>query len=1216
MKEFQMALEQCELFDMGYRGPKFTWSNCQESQTFIKERLDRGVANHDWYELYPDAEVIVEVSTTSDHAVLLVHLTGVQNGAKKYGFRYEAKWTLEQGYNEVVSRAWENSRSENSQWAHIEQKIAKCKWGILRWQRETSGAFKKSVSQMKKHLEKVQEREDLQAVTEARELKKEINILLDQDDMKWRQRAKADWLKMGDRNTKFFHACANQRRQKNWIKKIKTEAGVVLDSSVDIRTAFVEYFSTLFSAGPGINMEPCLQALDTRVTESMNKDLLKVFTEEEVEIALKQMGAFKAPGPDGLPAGFFQHHWEILGGEVSKNILAILNSGIMPNSLNLTYIALIPKMKNPMSVSDFRPISLCNVLYKLISKVLANRLKKILPLIISPTQSAFIPGRLITDNVLAAYETLHTMNSRMNGKKGFMAVKLDMSKAYDRVEWGFLEETMKRLGFAPQWIRLIMMCVSTVRYSVVVNGEPCGSIAPSRGLRQGDPISPYLFLLCAEVLSSMLTQANREGSLMGVPTSKLGPRVSHLFFADDSLLFCRSNLPQWNSLTTLLRKYEEASGQRLNNNKTAIFFSKNTPMVDREKIVEIAGIPATQRYDSYLGLPALVGRSRVAAFRSIKERIWKKLQDWKVKFLSQAGKEVLLKAVIQAIPTYSMSVFMLPRSLCLEINSLMSKFWWGHQDKTRVHWMSWRRLGESKANGGMGFRDLEIFNQALLAKQAWRLWKSPDSFLSKIMKAKYYRGGSFLEARLGNRPSFAWRSIYGSSALLKEGLIWRIGNGKKVSIWKDRWIPKPSTFMVQSQPILLDPCAKVCDLIDDETRWWKPNLLEQIFSQPDVQAICSIPISGTNQEDRQIWRGTKNGLFSVKSAYYMQVELKEKEMAGCSTRKDGDGVWRIIWGMKIPNVEKNFLWRACKDILPTRANLHRRKIVEDASCPICGREEETTSHILWQCPSAMDVWGQRGVAVQKMPSENMRFTQVVEKVFDRGNMEEFQQFVGLARRIWKRRNDVVHGKAFVHPDILAKGALLAVEEFVAANETGVVASTMAPHSNAWTAPQPGWLKVNWDASFQRTHSWMGFGVVVRDEKGRLVAATSKTVAGSLEPALAEAWGALIAIRLCKTMNFRNVHLEGDAQVVIQAVHSSAEDWSSMGLLVADIKEELTSLQQWRMTFIRRDGNSAAHILSKEASNNFIDKCWLFEPPECIQDVVLRERDALPLLIIQ
>ena len=166
-------------------------------------------------------------------------------------------------------------------------------------------------------------------------------------------------------------------------------------------------------------MELCLKALDRKVTKGMNNDLLKVFTEEEVEVALKQMGAFKAPRPNGLPAGFFQHHWEILEGEMSKNILTILNSGIMPNSLNLTYITLIPKVKNPMRVSDFRPISLCNVLYKLISKVLANRLKKILPLIISPTKSAFIPGRLITDNILAAYETLHTMNSRLSEKKEF-----------------------------------------------------------------------------------------------------------------------------------------------------------------------------------------------------------------------------------------------------------------------------------------------------------------------------------------------------------------------------------------------------------------------------------------------------------------------------------------------------------------------------------------------------------------------------------------------------------------------------------------------------------------------------------------------------------------------------------------------------------------------------------------------------------------------------
>lgn len=207
------------------------------------------------------------------------------------------------------------------------------------------------------------------------------------------------------------------------------------------------------------------------------------------------------------------------------------------------------------------------------------------------------------------------------------------------------------MGFASRWIQLIMMCVKTVQYSILVNGEPCGNIHPFRGLRQEDPISPHLFLICAEVLSSMLTQANIDGLLLSVPTSKTGPGVSHLFFADDSVLFCRTSILQWHHLTHLLQIYEEASGQRHNNNKTTIFFSKNTSQIKKEEIMEAAGIPVTQRYDTYLGLLALVGKLRVAAFKSIKDCVSKRLQDWKLKFLSQARKEILLKTVIQAIPT-------------------------------------------------------------------------------------------------------------------------------------------------------------------------------------------------------------------------------------------------------------------------------------------------------------------------------------------------------------------------------------------------------------------------------------------------------------------------------------------------------------------------------------------------------------------------------------
>jgi hypothetical protein len=232
----------------------------------------------------------------------------------------------------------------------------------------------------------------------------------------------------------------------------------------------------------------------------------------------------------------------------------------LDESINATYIALIPKMINPTKVSDYRPISLCNVFYKILSKVLANRLKVILPHLISKNQSAFIPGRLISNNILVAYETLHTMHARMWGRVGYMALKLDMSKAYDRVEWGFLEAVMQRMGFDRRWIFLIMQCITTVRYSVIVNGEPVGSIRPSRGLRQGDPLSPYFFLLCAEVLSSLLHHAARLGALPGVPTSRGGPKINHLFFADDSLLFCRACSEDWVFLTALLETYEKGSG--------------------------------------------------------------------------------------------------------------------------------------------------------------------------------------------------------------------------------------------------------------------------------------------------------------------------------------------------------------------------------------------------------------------------------------------------------------------------------------------------------------------------------------------------------------------------------------------------------------------------------------------------------------------------------
>lgn len=301
------------------------------------------------------------------------------------------------------------------------------------------------------------------------------------------------------------------------------------------------YFHNLFTADPMLDPHDVLQLIQPKVSVEMNNNLCKDFTDEEISNAMFQIGPLKAPGPDGFPARFFQRHWAVMKDDIINAVKLFFASGVMPDGINSTVIVLIPKIDSPSRLTDFRPIDLCNVIYKVIAKCLVNRLRPILDELVSPEQSAFVPGRLITDNALIAFECFHAIKQEKDPEQSFCAYKLDLSKAYDRVDWGFLERVMQQMGFSHRWVDWIMRCVTSVRYCVKVNGALSDSFAPSRGLRQGDPLSPFLFLFVADALDTILKREIAANRLTPLRVCAQAPGISHLLFADDTLLFFRAN---------------------------------------------------------------------------------------------------------------------------------------------------------------------------------------------------------------------------------------------------------------------------------------------------------------------------------------------------------------------------------------------------------------------------------------------------------------------------------------------------------------------------------------------------------------------------------------------------------------------------------------------------------------------------------------------------
>lgn len=214
-----------------------------------------------------------------------------------------------------------------------------------------------------------------------------------------------------------------------------------------------------------------------------------------------------------------------------------------------------------------------------------------------------------------------------------------------------------------------------------------------------------------------------------------------------------------------------------------------------------------------------MGRKKYHTFSFIKDRVWKKLQGWKGRTLSRAGKEILIKAVAQSIPTYTMGVFQLPVKLCEELQAMCTQFWWGQVGNERkIHWLSWEKLSRPKVEGGMGFKDLRQFNLAMLAKQGWRLMQDQESLLFRCLKARYFPRCNFLEATDSPTSSFTWKSILAAKPIIQQGSCWRVGNGASIRVLGDKRLPNHPTKKVLHPTLSVDNDMTVEELIDPVTR--------------------------------------------------------------------------------------------------------------------------------------------------------------------------------------------------------------------------------------------------------------------------------------------------------------------------------------------------------------------------------------------------------------
>ncbi|GJR94349.1 RNA-directed DNA polymerase, eukaryota [Tanacetum coccineum] len=593
--------------------------------------------------------------------------------------------------------------------------------------------------------------------------------------------------------------------------------------------------------------------------------------------------------------------------------------GAIPNGCNSSFIALIPKIPDANLVKDFRPISLIRSMYKIIAKNLANRLVGVLGDIVNEVQSAFIAERQILDGPFILNDVL---------------------------QW---YDILKKFGFGDKWCNWIQSCLRSSRGSIIINGSPTEEFYFQKGLKQGDPLSPFLFILVMESLHLSFQRVVDAGMFKGV---QLNPslNLSHMFYADDAVFvgqWCDDNI---NILTHVLDCFYWASGLRINMSKSKIMGI----LVADDKVKSAAtklGCLMLNTPFSYLGTKVGGSMSRTHAWEEVIDKVRSRLSRWKMKTLSIGGRLTLLKSVLGSMPIFHMSIFKAPLSVIRQLESIRSHFFNGHDSASRkASWIKWDCVLAPKEKGGLGVSSLYALNRALMFKWVWRFYSQNSSLWARVMKAIHGDDGRIGKDIKACNQS-CWLNIVNEINVLKnQGINFldfmrlKLGNGNNISFWNDNWIGGntlknlyPRIYALENSK-QVTVCAKLADIALDASFRRKPRGGIECIQFNEMLVLMQ-DVSLTPISDRWIWSLEGSGDFSVASTR-KAIDDKRLPVVNSKTR----------WIKSVPIKVNVHAWKVKLDALPTRFNISRRGIVLDSIlCPICNTGVESSSHLFFTC---------------------------------------------------------------------------------------------------------------------------------------------------------------------------------------------------------------------------------------------------------------------------